>query len=916
MGSDTVREHKNAFVRGAFSLSRSFTRSRIDGFLQSIIRFRDMNNKGQQGLLAGLITNVKNPIEGFKLLLMAAKLSDRKRDAEAKHQAKFVMESFIDGGRGMSRLAKAAMTRVFLRTGLHTLVDHMTLVEIENLMGNPTAIDAAITTFEDKLTEFGALKDAFSLDANYLAYHKVTGLNPSKVLRLNATQIAKRFGGQNNLTDTQVNRAVASITPLVALYALRYLSAVKSTQDKPSPLMLAKAMMQAENNRPADQGNGVEFTLQLARHLEGEAQERLFAGDPSLMVHGFTPEIYNYRTVLVTANEIDGKELTHLGYVKGALAQKDPADTDRDVKHLYRLADGGLPPHVTGAIAYGTNKAKGSLAHGSYMNLNTVNGLANQMSLASIQLHRSQALAQTPVGNPRRDLSKETGNFMAPLFTETGAVANWRYLMADSTKDTLLERTNDFDKLIGSLAGTIQSKPNQISQNKLAVQGLLDQYTKEYAIRGEYYEEVGPKNPDQAMREIWNLLPEQTKEDAREIWGSDKMMVRSDSLDLIFGYSKLQAADPVKRAYEERRNSGLDHSWRSLGDLHSINIAQKAVIGVAEMLLYTHARGVKRMGHEEAENYTKRIGHWAAQGQNIWQEIVRETKDILVVKTGATMVGNILSNFSMLWLQGVPVTQMITNTFVALRGATSHKADSDELALLRTQLTTGYTQGRDAAMERRIKVLEDALVRNPTTKLIEEGLMPTIVEDLAADEDVYSYKSAMSRKVEGITSKLNPTVVKAGRVVYMAHDTPLYRGLSHVTQMSDFLARYVLYQHQTTREKYKMTHKQAVLRASDAFVNYDIPMHRVMQYTDDMGFTVFTKYFLYIQRELWRVGRENPARLYSMIALSHMVSLGPIVLDSGVIGRAGNNPFRAGAFDFLGSLKQLLTVKAALGVIK
>lgn len=916
MGSDIVREHKNAFVRGAFSLSRSITRSRIDGFLQSMIRFRDLQTKGEQGLLAGLITNVKNPIEGFKLLLMAAKLGDRKRDAEAKHNDKFVLESFINNGRGMGKPAKAAITSVFLRTGLHALVDHMTMSEIEGLMGNPTAIDAAITTFEGKLTEFGALKDAFSLDANYLAYHKVTGLNPSKVLRLNATQIAKRFGGQNNLTDAQVTRAVASITPLVALYALRYLSAKPSTEAKPSALALAKAVMQTENNRPADQGNGVEFTLQLARHLEGEAQERLFDGDASLMVHGYTPEIYNYRTVLVTANEVDGKELEHLGYVKGALAQKDPADTDRDVKHLYRLADGGLPPHVTGAIAYGTNKAKGSQAHGSYMNLNTVNGLANQMSLASIQAHRAQALAQTPVGNPRRDLSKETGNFMAPLFTGDGTVANWRYLMADSTKDTLLERTNDFDKLIGSLAGTIQSKPNQLSQNKLAIQGMRDQYESEYATRGDSYEEIGPKSADPAMRSIWDLLPEQTKEDAREIWGSDKLKVRSDSLDLLFGYSKLQASDPLKRAYEERRNNGLDHSWRSLGDLHSINIAQKMVIGVAEILLYNHARGVKRLSHADAEDYTKRLGHWVAQGQNIWQEIVRETKDILVVKTGATMVGNILSNFSMLWLQGVPVNKMVTDTLVALRGATSHKADSDELALLRTQLATGYTQGRDVAMERRIRILEDSLARNPTTKLIDEGLMPTIVEDLAADEDVYSYKSALSRKVAGVTSQINPTVVKAARTVYMAHDTPLYRGLSHVTQMSDFLARYVLYQHQTTREKKPLSHKEAVLRASDAFVNYDIPMHRMMQYSDDMGFTVFTKYFLYIQRELWRVGREQPARLYSMIALSHMMSLGPIVLDSGLMKHSGNNPFRSGAFDFLGSLKQLLTVKSALAVVK
>jgi hypothetical protein len=916
LGSDTLRAHKSALVRGTFSLLRSVTRSRIDGFLQSAIRFRDTQTKGQQGLLAGLISNVKSPTESFKLLLMATKLNERKRAQEVSHNSKFILESFANKGLGMSKQAKSAITSVFLRTGLHALVGPMTLVEIENLMGNDAAITKAIEKFKSKLDEFGALKDNFSLDANYLGYHTVTGLNPSRVLKLNATQIARQFGGTQNLTDAQVARAVEAITPLIALYALRYLSNVKSTDKAPSPLALAKELLRIENNRPADQSHGVEVTLQLARHLELEALDRLFDGDPALMVHGYTPEIYNYRTALVSANEADGKELMNLGYVKGGLAQKDPADPDREVKHLYKLADGGLPPRVTGAVVASSENAKGSLAHGSHMNLLTINGIANQMTAAAIQSHRAQAIAKTVVGNPDRDVSKEPDNFMAPLFNDSGAVANWRYLMASSTKDTLLERTNDFDKLLGTLAGTILSKPAQLEQNKIAIQTMADQYNSEYATRGNIYEEIGPKSSDPDMREIWALLPEQTKADVRDIWGSEKLMVRSDSLDLLFGYSKVQGAAPIQRAYEERRDKGLAHTSKSLNDLTSINVAQKVLIGVAEMLLYSHARSVKRMSPEDAQNYTKRLGHWVATGENIWQAIVHETKDILVVKTGATMVGNILSNFSMLWLQGVPMSKMITDTFVALRAATEHKADSDELAKLRLQLETGATQGRDTEIKRRIAILENALERNPATKLINEGLMPTIVEDLADDEDVYSYKHLLARKVDTLASKVNPSVIKAARTLYMAHDTPLYRGLSHVTQMSDFLARYVLYQHQTTRKKDPLTHKEAILRASDAFVNYDIPMHRSMQYSDDMGFTVFTKYFLYIQRELWRAGREHPARLYSMMTLSHYLNIGPIVLDSGMQRHMFNNPFRGGVFNFVGSLYQLLTVKAALAVVK
>jgi hypothetical protein len=916
LGSETLKQHKSAFVRGFFSLSRSATRSRIDGFLQAAVGFRDMQTKGQQGIIAGLITNVKRPVENFMLLLTAAKAAERLREQEAAHKAKFVLGSFANGGLGITRQTKSAITSVFLRTGLHTLVDHMTLVELEQLMGDRTAIDAAITKFKGKLDEFGALKESFSLDANYLGYHTVTGLNPSRVLKMNATQIARQFGGSQTLTDAQVTKAVAAITPLIALYALRYLSDAPSTAAQPSPLTLAKELLHSENARPADQSHGVEVTLQLARHLELEALDHLFDGDPSLMVHGFTPEVYNYRTKLISANEVEGKELLALGYTKGGLAQKDAADPDRDIKHLYRLTDGGLPPHVTGAIAYGSNRAKGSLAHGSYMNLATVNGIANQMSAAAIQSHRAQAIAKTVVGNPDRDVSKERENFMAPLFTDTGAVANWRYMMANSTKDTLLERNNDFALLMGKLSATIQSKPAQLEQNKLAIQGMLDQYNSEYATSGASYVEIGPKSTEPEFREIWALLPEQTKADVQELWGSDKLKVRSDSLDMLFGYSKVQAAAPIQRAYEERMAKGLAHDWRSLHDLTSINMVQKVTLGVAEMMLYNHARAVKRMNHEEAQHYTKRIGHWVATGENIWQAIVHETKDLLVVKTGATMVGNIVSNFSMLWLQGVPLKQMFTDTFIAYRAATEHKTTTDELAWLQNQLDTGTTQGRDAEIRRQIVILKNALERNPATKLIADGLMPTIVEDVADDTDIYSYKSLLTRKMDTVASKLNPTVVKGLRTAYMAHDTKLYRGLSHVTQMSDFVARYALYQYQTTRKKDPMSHKDAIARARDAFVDYDVPMHRTMQYSDDMGFTVFTKYFLYIQRELWRVGREQPARLYSMMALSHFLSLNSIVLDSGMQRHLFNNPFRGGAFNFAGSLDQLLTVKTALAVVK
>lgn len=904
LNSPAVRTSGNAFVQAAGAIGRTVVGGRVDQFMEAMSAFRDTQVKGQVGIVGGLINNIKSPIEGFLLLLRASKQNERNRKQQITFKSKFVRESFANNGRDLTKKAKAAISSVFLRSGAHTLMAHFSMAEIENLLGNNPALDAAISQFEAKLDEFGQYKNAFIEDANGLGHYKAVGVNKVLVMKMNAHAIARRFGSAGTtLTEAQTARAEAAIAPLATLFALRYTPTHQ--------LAAAKEVLRIENAR-ADL-NGVQFALQLQEKLEVESLARLFKGNPALMVHGFTPEIYNHRTKLVTANAVEGKALEDQGYSKGAQVPKDPADPDTEVHHLYRLADGGLSPHLTGVIGYDGKKAKGSEVHSGYMNTHTVSGINNASAQAAINTHRAKA--HKAGANPSRDLSKEKGSYMAPVFSESGDLVNWRYLMSEHTKDTLLERNSDFDTVLGTLAGSIEGKQTTIEQNKTAIAALQEQYESEYATRGKSYVLVGPKSETEELRAVWALLPEETKQDVNDLWGREGMMVRSDSLDLIFGYRKVSAADPVRRANAERDNLRAQGLPTDLQSLNSVNVVQKLLIGVMETLLTQSAR-VRGMSQVDAEGYAKRLALYVSKAEKGWQELVSETKDLLVVKTGATLVGNIFSNFTMLALHGVPVTDMMKHTLVAFKGATAHRADTEELDRLRTQLATGYTQGRDNEIKRRMLILEDAITRNPVHELIEAGLMPTIVEDIAGDEDIYSFKSELTRKVEGVTSKLNPSVVKFARGVYMAHDTKLYRGLSHITQMSDFLARYALYQHETARKKDPLSKKEAIARASSAFVNYDIPMHRSMQYSDDMGFTMFTKYFLYIQRELWRVTKENPLRVYSTLLLNQFVELGPIVLDSSMIAHAGNNPIRSGALGFASSLDKLLTVSTALAIVK
>ena len=228
----------------------------------------------------------------------------------------------------------------------------------------------------------------------------------------------------------------------------------------------------------------------------------------------------------------------------------------------------------------------------------------------------------------------------------------------------------------------------------------------------------------------------------------------------------------------------------------------------------------------------------------------------------------------------------------------------------------GYVIGDRKEVDRRIAELEDSLARNPTKELIDAGLMPSIVEDVEEDADIYSYKSAFKRKTEALSSKLNPHVVSAAEHMLMTRNTPLYKALHKSTQLSDFVARYTLYQHLTTRKTNPLSKQEALQDASDAFINYDIPMHRGLQYMDDMGLMPFIKYFFRIQRVLVKTTRDNPARVLMMLLLQNYFGNVPTVMDASLLTHIGNNPFSPGALQLPFLMDDLLTSKMAIGVFK
>jgi len=903
--SNMFKNSSRGVVRGVSGALRILAEDHVDTDMAALQDMRDKQTKGQLGLAANLLTQLRgHPKKFLELLRLAKRDSESRRKTIITQTAKFALETFKDKGENLTDTAKAGITAVFMRTGLFNLVDKFTLAEIETFVSDDKALDGAITTYENQLLNFGSAQNYFIKQAKGLGFYKSTGgIVVAQGQLMNAHAIAHEIesGTPSKLTALQRVKATATLKVLISLYALRYADSAHRDQ--------AKEVMRTENNRT--DGNGIEYVMRQHKAFEKDSLVRLFHGNPALMMHGYTPEIYNPYTEVVTANFEEGKALMDLGYKKSHALPRDPSDPDTEVQHFYVLKDGGLNPHTTGSVNYSSQQGKGSQIHSGRHTPN------NAFLQAMINSRKRSTSGELYLPDPTWDPVKVGKRYMAPVINEAGEFANWRYLMHESTKDDVLQRNSRFDQVMGVYAGSIYDKANVRDQNKTVFEALKEQYDTDFAIKSDAYLMVGPDSPDPQLREIWNLLPPESRADARRIFGRDAIWIHNQALDIVFGYRKISLADSFKSANKERDRNKLLGLPTDIQSLESINQIEKLMVGLLEWALTSYARTGLGKTEEEAERYARKAAVLVTKSERGWQTLVGMAKDNIVVKSYVVMQDNILSNVSMLVLSGVPIKDIVKHHLIALRAATQHRKDSEELLRLEQRFEAGYTQGEDKDIQQSIARLKDSLARNPVSALINEGLMPTIVEDLAADDesDPYAYKSILNRKLEEMTDRLPGALKTVGKTVLMTHDTMAYQGLSRITQLSDFVARYTLYQHNVTK-KNPMSHSEAIQDASEAFVNYDVPLHRTHQFLEDMGLIMFSKYALHIQRVLIKLAKEHPARVFSTILLGNFVSLGPIVLDGSAFNRFGNNPITSGAFKYLGTLDDLATVRSALSLVK
>ena len=782
-------------------------------------------------------------------LFRVAKNTVQQAKMEKEQEVQAVVKSLFN--EELTKPLSDALTKVSLRLDLSSLLGDYSVAEITELVESDTKVDAEVRRLEYLIRQqvTNQLQAKYYLAAaKDLGHFVAHGNHRSSLVGNNAYQIASGFGvqGLGKITYQQATQVEGLIDKLATLHGLKM---VGDSTSNGSIRRQVSELAKNEANR-TDNRNGFEALLRMQEELKAQALEQSFDGDKLNVIKGYTHDVTNPHVAIKqirgvwndATNDWDiPKEYKYKGYKVVRQIGSDNKDTSRNGAPVFLASSSAdhMTPWESAIFSLTTDSSKGT-------DVSSIKDILNEQELVNFN---SRALVSHIERESQKELkellkginySKPYAPKLTPKFNNKGQVVEYRYLMAHETKDNVLQRRNDIEVNMGRLAMRIVDRKASIENNQKAVEMLYETYREDYDNNRGKYVLVGPNSADPAVREIWDLLPQKTKDHVKTVWGGNEMLVRKDVLTMVFGQRKYAITD----------------AWKKDDD--QLTMVEMAFKNVVDIVTGGRGEGVLR------------------RGGKIWKDMVRWAKDIYVIKNVTTLIGNEFSNLTVMYSYGVPMRDMLRYRKEAYNGFVDFHKDKLELskveASLRLEQNLDPKQRR--LLENQVVRLNDKISKNPVKFMMDAGMFQSIIEDIDMMDDPYTFGSYLDNKIDQKIAKLpegtQATINKTRDVLNSAllgKGSKGYKALAQLTQASDFIGRYALMKHLTTKADEPLSQTQALAEAEAAFVYYDVPTHRFTQWMNEMGIWWFTKYYFRIQKVLLKRFAANPARYMSMLLM-------------------------------------------------
>lgn len=678
------------------------------------------------------------------------------------------------------------------KTDLAVLRDTMSLDEIRDLLTDQKIVDREVNKLEVDLQK--------QAGRNWpLINHKSKQLAQYMIngtvgnnLLRNATAIS-RLLGERKTTRSVVD--VAQLDKLITLYALEAMN--KTDREVLSSL----AQTEIE---------GMDFATS---YLVGQRKDEMAKAKSDSRAtlnqyKGYIPSDSKQGVNLIVAEDSQFADLIEKSYVRlgtyqGSSANRGPA------RSYYFAPVQAQAPFSQGILQNVRNTAGGvDLGTGFTMGTMVAGRITDKPSVDRI----TKALARGERGNEP----------LLPVYDSNGNVVAYEQSI-DPNMLKHIEGENHLARAIGVWRGRQVEEAKAQLFNDMLIENLHSMYENDIKMsasnKSQYVNLLGSKL-DPVTADALKLMNSETRQKAESLFGPGELWVRRDMLNDALGYRAASVGDAW--------------SGNSRWSPETLDTFKKAMLGVFGNRAYKYVMG----------------------GENLVQNLVKEAKTLIVVKSVVVPAVNFLANLYQMVARGVPVKNIAKSipqkTAEINQYLKSRLRQVDAEAELRA--ATNPNQIRKLKAE--IQSITDSHKRLSIWPLLEAGEFSSIADAGIGRDDILITEGKLHEYIEKLAGKLPKSVRNAGRYALITKDTALFQGIQKTVEYSDFIAKAIIYDELTQRKG--KTREEALGRVTEEFINYDRLPGRFRGYMESVGLMWFYNFKIRSAKVAVSMIRNNP----------------------------------------------------------
>jgi hypothetical protein len=760
------------------------------------------------------------------LLAKANRMLDAERQGRFEHARQEIYDNFDrDGGPRHTRARREAVTNTFLKPDLSALLhgDHpFTQSDILNALRSRTALQQMKQTVLNQLdhalsqTPRGqTLKHSFLEQTDGLSTLMIEGIAYKEQQMMNTWNIASQvhLPTRDMIQLNNTEEVAGILSHLGSLQAL----------EKTDKTVIDKAMeiMEYELSRGTPD-NGFAAMLGIHGAFKTSSSKLLFDDNPHQQMKGYVAELFD-EEIDIEVIEDTPEERARMKEGGWKLRKKvERARFDPGEPRLLYSIDRGVGGYNASIIGLRSRQHMGTSMFDS-MRPGSDSKRAARRTHRKIDEMRNKSFdaAHRQMTRP----SRLSGTQVIPIVDENGHITDYRYIMSEAEKKSILKKRDYFDEVLPRMMASITDKLNTLEINSEAVELMYEEWRADRKNPDVRFVEVGKDADTKNGRDMWNLMPMETKLHMREAFSGDVFYLRDDVVNTVLGFRKFSLADG---------------KW--LGPT-------APVVRAAE---------------------------------KVWQEAISYIRFKIAVLKPQVVVGNMASNAAILASEGIPAEFIKENVDLAIRAMHNFQKDTRKRDQLEVRIGSYESLGRNTKkLQAELARMNANLASNPVKQLVDDGLFTSIVEEFGIDEQSWRRKLA-SRAFDKFGGIVPAALVNGAKEIYMVPGSETAQAALAATQYGDFVARFTKYNWDVKHNPKlkdmppRERRKKAVHDALASFIFYNLPQNKHLQYMNDMGPLMFTKFFTRIQPVIGKMFKENPVRAAAVLGLQSQLLASPL----------------------------------------